>query len=69
MVDYSKVQFSDAALELLEKNETSKSQVDFSSVEFSEDAKNVFGEILDRRSARLKGLAIEFGEGALWFAW
>jgi hypothetical protein len=63
MVDFSDVEFSDAALSLLDSTKQPKQDVDFSSVEFSDEGKKALSVLSVKRAEKIKGIATEFGEG------
>jgi hypothetical protein len=63
MVDFANVRFSAAALSEIGNKSADKLLDDFSSVQFSDQGRDVLSKSVDRRNEKLKGLAIEFGEG------
>lgn len=63
MVDFSDVKFSDDALRLLNNSKAASKDVDFSSVEFSDEGKKALSSLSAKRAEKIKGIAIEFGEG------
>jgi hypothetical protein len=63
MVDFSKIEFSDEFKSSLAKNNVEQNPIDWDSLEFLEEGLAAIDELRTRRNKRLKGLAVEFGEG------
>ena len=61
--DISNIEFSDSALEAVRNLRPAESDFDVSDVEFSDDGRQVLQQSVERRNQKLKGLAVEFGEG------
>jgi len=59
----SDIQFSDSALETVKRLRPAESDFNISDIQFSDDGQQVLQKSVDRRNQKLRGLAIEFGEG------